>query len=138
MRKEVYEDRLYWQSVAQGIMDKRSEAEKEIESKFFITLSRENQKRSIILRDRELKEFAAKMGFGIGSYVRDSSNNIWEVTWASTCSGMLDVDDITITLQDGTGDWVNLYSRRVNYNGLTERNYFDNYIPLADIKANTA
>ncbi len=137
MRKKIFKDRLYWQSVAQGIMDKRSEAEKEIESKFFITLSREDQKRSIILRDRELKEFAAKMGFEIGSYVCDSSNHIWEVTWVSTYSGMLDVDDITITLQDETGDWVNLCSRRVNYNGLKERNYFDNYIPLGD-KANTA
>ena len=138
MRKKLFKDRLYWHKVAQGIINKRSRAEKEIESQFFITLSQEDQKRSIILRDRELKEFAAKMGFEIGSYVRDSKNHIWEVTWASTCSGMLDIDDVTITLQDDTTDWVNLYSRTAHINGLTEKNYFDSYIPFGDIRANTA
>jgi len=138
MRKKIFKDRLYWHKVAQGILDKRSPAEKEIESQFFITLSREDQKRSIILRDKEIREFAAKMGFEIGSYVRDTNNHIWKVTWASTCSGMLDIEDVCITLQDAEGDWVNLYSRTANLNGLSSKNYFDSYFQLKGSESKTA
>ncbi len=138
MRQELFRDKLYWQEIARSILSKRTKKEQEIAAEWILMLSPEDQKASTDLHNREVQEFTARMGFKVGSYVRDANGRAWEVTWASTCSGMLDIDDIDVTLRDDSLNWVNINNRGTNLNGLKEHNYFDNYIPLDNVELGTA
>jgi hypothetical protein len=127
--KGHFEDKPYWEAVKLNIWAKRSEIEKEIEQHYFIQLSREEQQLSLDLQKRELWEFGKEMGFEVGSYVLGKNGKRWKVTWISSGSGLLRIDDIWIPLENEKGDWVSLWSRTGNSGGLSEDKHFDYYFP---------
>jgi hypothetical protein len=126
---DFFSNDRYWEKVKQEIFNKRNQREKEICQQYFILLSEEDQALSLELQQKELNDFVREMGFPIGEYVVDQKNKPWKVVWIASQSGLLRVDDISISLRDTNGNRKCIYSRNPVIHGLKEDQYFDCYRP---------
>lgn len=130
---EVIEKDIY-DIARENIIRKRTSEEIRILKTPYISLPDEEQKICDEIKRREELEYAKIIGFEVGSHVINIKTNeifivrnIWDV------GGTLRIENMQILLTDGNPKfWFSIYDResaiKQHLNGLTEKNYIDNYI----------
>lgn len=123
-----------YEKARQEIINKRTREEIRILKTPYISLPDKEQKICDQIKRIEELEYAKLIGFEVGSHVKNIKTNevfivrnIWDV------GGILRIEKMQILLTDGNPKfWFSIYDResaiKQHLNGLTEKNYIDNYI----------